>query len=61
MYECGTCDFKFRYQGECDSHMDYYDHWVECETYPPEVDSFALSGAERGLPLIRHPSSVCRC
>lgn len=32
MYECETCSATFRYEDDCEEHMDDYDHWPECET-----------------------------
>ena len=59
MYECGTCDFEFRYREDCDAHMDEYDHWVECETCSRQ---FRTEGScEQHMDALDHRAPVFEC
>ncbi|KAE8154339.1 hypothetical protein BDV25DRAFT_116490 [Aspergillus avenaceus] len=40
-YDCLTCTATFWELWDRDDHMDYYDHWPECETCPRSFGSWS--------------------
>ncbi|KAJ6179779.1 hypothetical protein N7519_010240 [Penicillium mononematosum] len=59
MYECGTCDFEFRYREDCDAHMDEYDHWVECEACTRQFRT--ERSCEQHMDALDHWAPVFEC